>query len=338
MPASLRFVLPLAACVLLWDPAATPRSEDIATALDRYTAGEYAGVRSAAAADPDGLVRGLERSGPAWIAAEADQPARRLIAAAFALEAADALVNTPRRILYRRLVDWGCAQVRRVRGDERAIAWRLAAVSLLLRARDWPMLKGPGPGHLRHAREAAPDEPRFLLADAVIDENQSAAVRASFGDQAGNRRLIELTDRYRDLAKHPVIAPDAWLRLGMIRMRLGESQPARAAFSEASRADDPHVRHLAHFLLAVLAELEGRRADALRRLRAALRDVPRATTASAMATALLILEDRADEATVLTQALFTNGPPVDDPWRLYASGPGRFWESDLAKLREALRP
>jgi len=72
-------------------------------------------------------------------------------------------------------------------------------------------------------------------------------------------------------------------------------------------------------------------------LRRALEFVPGAASATTMAAALLMLDGKADEAAVLTEAVFAGPAAVEDPWRLYASGDGRLWPAHLAHLRRVLQ-
>ncbi|MEX1129709.1 MAG: hypothetical protein WEB50_14165 [Vicinamibacterales bacterium] len=323
-------------------PAVSAQGIDIPKLLDRYSAADYAAARVADGGDPDRFVQAVERNASRWISAGEDVPSRRLIAAAFALEAAESLLQSPRRILYRRLFEWARLQVRPLPPSDRLTAWHLAAVSLLMRAEDWPMLGGSGEaksGHLAHARAAAPDEARFLLAAAVAEEGRgTGSRRPPLAGNPSDAGLERLASRYAGLASIPAIAAEARLRHGVTMLRLGKTEAALADFAEAGRmTTDPHVTHVGELLSGLVHERGGRPGEALRHLRRALDIVPGAASATALAAALLIADGQAEEAAVLTEVVFARSAAAEDPWRLYASGDGRLWPAHVAQLRRVLR-
>jgi tetratricopeptide (TPR) repeat protein len=345
---------PLALALLAALALAAPADarQDIPALLDRYAAGDDGAARVVDGASPDAFVQAVERHAARWIGTGADAGARRLIAAAFALEAADSLVDTPRRILYRRLFEWGCAQVRGLPPSDPIAAWHRAAIALLLRAEDWPMLLGPDPaagpgarqsgeaaeGHLRHARAAIPDDPRLALVEVMAEESRAVeSRRPPLADAAGDPRHERMAARYAELSSDPAIAAEARLRHGVTRLRLGTTEAALDDLARAaSMTDDPHVRHVAAFLTGLVHAREGRTADALAQLRRALDAAPGAGAATALAAALLLNGGQADEAAALADAVFVVPAPLD-PWRLYAIGDGRLWPERIAALREAVR-
>jgi tetratricopeptide (TPR) repeat protein len=323
-------------------PAVSAQGLDIAKLLDQYAAGDYGAAQVSGGGDPDRFVQALERQATRWISAGEDVPSRRFIAAAFALEAAESLLQSPRRILYRRLFEWARLQARPLTPSDRLTAWHLAAASLLMRAEDWPVLAGSGEatsGHLAHARAAAPDEPRFRLAAAVAAESRAVTSRKTpLPGKIADPLLERLASQYAELASIPRIAAEARLRHGVTMIRLGKTDAALADFADVEKmTTDSHVRHVAAFLSGVIHERAGRPGEALRHLRRALEIVPGAASATAMAAALLMVDGKADEAAVLTEAVFAGPAAVVDPWRLYPSGDGRLWSAHIAQLRRVLR-
>jgi hypothetical protein len=231
----------IAVCVWGAEPRAKPRLPPVGELLDKYARHGFDVVDSLANADPseaEALIQEIERRGPAWTVArgEAEAPARRLAAAAFALDVArvwttDSTTRTPaksgltagqsisvvvlsrgRWAFGRNLIGWGCQLLRSGTAEPGERLWHLAAVALAQGMRDQELLVGTGietdasrwwlaeraSGHLVHARSRFPDEPRFRLAQVVAEENRTwQAGSASFGD---TRRvgvvLGEMTDRY----------------------------------------------------------------------------------------------------------------------------------------------
>ena len=336
------------AAVLSWlalatlSPAVSAQGIDIAKLLDRYAAADYDAAQVPDAGNPDRFVHAVERDAARWILAGEDVASRRLIAAAFALEAAESLLQSPRRILYRRLFEWARLQVRPLPPSDRLTAWHLAAVSLLMRAEDWPLLAGNAEakgGYLAHARAAAPNEPRFRLAAVVAAESRAVTSRKTpLPGRIADPLLERLASQYAELASIPQIAAEARLRHGVTMIRIGREDAALADFVEVEKmTTDSHVRHVAAFLSGVIHERAGRPGEALRRLRRALEIAPGAASATSMAAALLMADGKADEAAVLTEAVFAGPAAVVDPWRLYPSGDGRLWSAHIAQLRRVLR-
>jgi hypothetical protein len=331
--------------------------------LDQYSRGQFAAV-SLALDHLDNfhtLLTELKVDGPAWIASAdpPDRPRRRLVAATVALEAARAdewrewklIQHQPKTVPSDTLawqpppllIAWG-AELFRAAGPPAPIErwWQLAAVAVAERAEDFEFLIGspfearsdPGdeimfaPGLLTRF----PHEPRFQLAAAIAFEWRTwpGARRTT----QGGKEAIEAFDV---LSKDEAVGAEAMVRLGEIRLRLGNLGAAMALFDRADAATrDPYVVYLARFLRGQGFEKAQRPADAILAYRGALAAVPRAQSASVALATQLFLADRRAEAAAVVAATLTGGEQPVDPWRTFADGDDRFWPELLAHLRGAI--
>jgi hypothetical protein len=174
-------------------PASQQSRPPVIELLDRYANHDFAAVVSLAGAstkDADEIANQLAKAGADWTSAKdaRETPGRRLIAATFGLDLArvwsanrfDARWRTSRQLLA-----WGCAQLRRnttpLEGER---WWHLAAIGIFEGRQDiwslvgsdlgrppanWPAIDGVH-GHIAHALERFPDEPRFQLARVMARE------------------------------------------------------------------------------------------------------------------------------------------------------------------------
>jgi hypothetical protein len=333
--------------------------------LDRYSHGEFAAVSVALEHLDDfrTLLTELKADGPAWIAegGPPDRPRRRLVAATLALEAARAdawrewkLVQhqpkaSPIDTLYWQppplLIAWG-AELLRAAGPPTPVErwWQLAAVAVAERAEDFEFLIGspfeprsdPGDeiNFVPVLLARFPHEPRFQLAGAIAFEWRTwpAERRTTQGGK-------EAIDAFDVLSKDDSVGPEALVRLGEIRLRVGNPGAALALFDRADASTrDPYVVYLARFLRGQAFEKQKRGPEAILAYRAALAAVPRAQSASvALATQLFLIDRRADAAAVLNASL-SGGPQPVDPWRTFADADDRFWPELIAHLRGVIAP
>jgi tetratricopeptide (TPR) repeat protein len=153
--------------------------------LDLYERGEHDAALAPLGAWPnlDRLFDRLRSDGTRWVAAAGPDAIarRRLIAAAYALEAARlGMANWEDA---RHLVEWGCEVLRGGPPQPAERTWQLASVALIQGASDVIFLAGlprgaPDPhpdrgaaiDHLTHAELRFPDEDRFRLARVVVQE------------------------------------------------------------------------------------------------------------------------------------------------------------------------
>ena len=181
-------------------------------------------------------------------------------------------------------------------------------------------------------RKRFPNEPRFELAGAI-----AFAWRTWPGARRTTQGGKEAIDALDVLSKDDAVGAEAMVRLGEIRLRLGNLNAAMPLFDRADATTrDPYVVYLARFLRGQAFEKQKRGPDAILAYRSALAAVPRAQSASVALATQLFLADRRAEAAAVIDATLRGGPPPVDPWRTFADGDDRFWPALIAHLRGAI--
>ena len=374
-------------------PKITVPTRSIYEYLDKYAGGDDTVVREFARTAGEKQIKTIEDQGARWINANPTAHARRrLAAAAFVLEVAREWQGTPNWHLARRLISWSCHEFSSTkappeRGEQ---LWYLASVALVGGAEDWWFLigrsafadakkSGKAPvddelfrGHLAHALERFPNDPRFALANAVSieslswevggigrDPNQRGIIAGQIAQEAlgktvqdwdgsappgkaGNRGVTtgpgvpevqRVAMRYASLANQAPVAAEAKIRAGLVSFRISNNERALGHLLQVPQlTTDPFLIHLSRLIEGVVHERQGQYDDAVAAYRAALQAVPRAQTASTMLAARLIKMGKLAEAAQVAEEFFS-GPTVVDPWRLYRLGDYRSWPSLMEQLR-----
>jgi hypothetical protein len=313
--------------------------------------------------DYNRIVEELKKDGPAWMAAggDAQRERRELAAATFALEAArlDAWrdwkyrqltpyylwwydekdrLHRPEILTWKAaplLLEWGCVVMRRAAGP-RPIErwWQLAALSVAQRAEDFEFLRSDTiedlynndarVDHLFHVRQRFMDEPRLMLAEAMLPELH-------------RRPTPKGLYTFEQLQDHPAVGAEATLRLGYVRARARDDGGAIELFNRVeTKTRDPWVIYLARYFKGRAFEHQQKPADAERAYRGALAAVPGATSATTELAALLFRNNRRADATTVVEAMFAIQPRPADPWRGYADADDRFWPTLIAGLRREI--
>jgi tetratricopeptide (TPR) repeat protein len=352
-------LLALAGAALIagaWSVCVVPAQEQpsILQLLDRYAAGDHDGVRRAFEDldSVDDARRTLEREGRAWTARDdpAEAARRRLIAATFALELAEARMQDEWRRL-RSLVEWGCELVRTGPPTEPERLWHLASVALAQGARDWEVLYSSPPpvrvaayNHLSHARGRFREDIRLQFADAVV---QAIRTASGFPAHRGSgrprwkpraealRARFEAIDYLQTFLADPIVGGEAALRTGLAWLGLERVDEALRHFEIASHSDDEFSAYLAHVFAGQVQDRYGTPAEAAAQYRSALDVIPRAQSASLPLSTLLLADGRPDEAyDVVRLALEQPMPP--DPWRVYGLGSYYHYPDYVRRLRQVL--
>lgn len=187
------------------------------TILERIERGDFESA-APSALSPESIDRfywDLRRRGGAWIDAEGPgaREWRRRVAVLAALEiAAETWQRAAAWDAGRKLVEWGCAEVRRGPRDEFQRVWLLASVSLIHGAGDELFLTGRPPSfvtdplypaaHADHARRQFPGEARFALASLLVDlEARTLANRPGLPPLVANARNPPREVRVRKLVR-----------------------------------------------------------------------------------------------------------------------------------------
>ena len=329
--------------------------------LERIERGEFES-EALPAPSPDAIDRfywDLRRRGGGWIDAEgpAARDRRRRVAVLAALEiAAQTWKHAAAWEAGRKLVEWGCAEVRRGPRDEFQRVWLLASVALIHGAGDELFLSGRPASfvtdplypseHAAHVRQQFPGEARFALASLLVDlEARTLANRPGLPPLVANARnpprdarVRKLVTAFRDHADDASVGGEAALRAAILLFRLKDLE-ASLTFAKraAQRAGaDPMVIYLAHLFTGLALESLDRSDEARQEYEAALRVVPRAKSGVMLLAQRLFRSDQRDEASrLLDEALA--GSPAADPWSAYAFGDFRFWPVYREVLRREVR-
>ena len=322
--------------------------------LDRYERGEYDAATDLSRLDTAGwtaFTGSLEAEGTTWIR-QAPAPAgnrRKLVAVSFALEAANAVLDSPSRLVARRILGWACAEIRTAAPDDAVRAWYRASVVMLERAEDWDLLLGTGgagelrDGHLAHVRMAVGDALPLRLSAAIGDEGRSwggepANLRGMVRGTAGTSRaghLESIAQQFSALTPAPDVGSEAALRLAITDLRRGQADAA--AFAGVARsARDPFVLYISRLVGGAILLEQRRTPDAIPSFRSALMLVPRAQSAGVLLVSALTSAGALDEASKEAADVIA-GPAPADPWRQYRSGSGRHWPEALRDLRERVK-
>jgi tetratricopeptide (TPR) repeat protein len=356
----------VASCVI--GGAMPARTLSVVDLLDRYAAGQFPDVERALSDDLDyaDLLNQLRRDGPGWIAAVADDRARReLVAATFALEAARAgewhewrlLQKQPRmcppgssdtddcyqplNVLYWQapplLIEWGCALFRREAtpgGAERW--WQLAALAVAQRSEDPQFLIGdPNIGLGADAGEIGNTQDEIKHLDHVTPRfpNEMRFVLAQ-GIARDADMPADAARVYRALETNPDVGGEAMMRLGAQHLRERRLDDAIESFERADYLTrDPYVVFLARYFKAQALERQGQTQRAEAAYRGAAAAVPHAQSATVALAGLVFRGGRRAEAHLLVADMLAADPPPLDPWRAFAHADDRFWPQLVGRLR-----
>ncbi len=277
----------------------------------------------------DPLFLEWEQLAPRWIAA-GDPGRRRMVAASFALELANARAASQWYLRYP-FVAWACGLLRASPASHPAGRWwHLAAIAVLEDNEDWPHVMGGlwtqaraatylrrSPkqffgdadreeaitGHLAHARLAVPDEPRWRLAEVHYEESQTISEEAAgpigigAHQLSGRERIPPLVERYQALNSVPSLRGDVALHLGFLRIRMEDWDEALAHLREVpTLTQERALVSLSHHFMGWVYAQTDKRASAIDAYRNALAITPRSRSTSILLAALLLDAGRQTEA------------------------------------------
>ena len=320
-------------------------------ALTMYELGENAQVTraldQAKGGDADALLALLKRDVPAWIEEDgpADVPRRRLIAATFMLEVGNAGIDH-QWLLTSAVTEWACDLLRKAgKPTEIERRWHLSALALLesnflLRSETRPNERGPAiRSHLNHIKQRFPDEPRLLLAEALVDEydywtsrlnalSQATDASATANESSASGPL----PKYEKAAALEPNRREAHLRMGFLEFKRGNLDRALSLLASAAGEDDDVTRtYLAHLFAGWTQEKAGRMELAITSFRHALSSLNGLSAALGLGVRLYAIDAR-DEADAIVARALAEGAP--DPFKLYGYGDFRRWPHLISGLRQ----
>lgn len=283
------------------------------------------------------VVDELKTLGDQWIGADGPELAqhRRQQVATFVLDfllTQDVAYEWPAGAPARRLFEWASDLIRTGPPSEAERLWYLAGMGLLQRTGSSLAM------HTLHARQRFPDEPRFVLAQALSDEQQfwpEARGTQPFSPAATD--LFRVQARYRDAAALPAVAAEANVRLGHVELRRGRYSEALALFDAAGDPPEPWLRYIRYLFMGQAHERSGQLDAAERAYSAAFMAVPYAQSATLAWASSLRQRGQMAEATTLAERLLELPSPVADPWLQYVPSEWRYFDARMSELRERVR-
>ncbi len=245
-----------------------------------------------------------------------------------------------------RLVEWACPYVRGhtpVNDFDRT--WQLAALAVLeggIHARTLQT-------HLDHAQPIYPNEPRLVLARAIVEEQSTAPAEAVQGTgstgsstsalaaehaRAAERAIL----RFREALADDSLRAEANVRLGHVQLVLGRYDEALAAWAGVENATaDRALVYLTRLFSGLALEGRGRPTEAATAYRRALDVSPGAHSATMRLAALWFRTGYRSEADELLKTLLGDNDPRRDPWWSYYAADFRFWYPRIERVRTILK-
>jgi tetratricopeptide (TPR) repeat protein len=316
-------------------PLTARQDPNLPKALTKYANADFDGAYEylSRVANLKVLQSDLEQMSQEWLKGKV-LPARtaRRAMTGFALEAAAthmADANAPK------LVEWACRIIRDDgTPDAYDRAWQLAALGIMEGAAQPKLLQA----HLDHVKSQV-DDPRFVLAAAIADDQRTSPLIAKSGLTSGEALAAATSalKKYDAAATIASLAPEAHLRAGYLELRLNKTDEALHALEVVDYAThDPVLVYLARLFRGQLYEHMGRLDDARDAYQAALQIVPGAHAATIATAALLARQDRRIDANDIVTRMLVDDRKVDDPWWGYWAGDFRFRAVRIDAMREAM--
>jgi tetratricopeptide (TPR) repeat protein len=362
-----RILVFAAGLAILVMPRVRAQGLDVTGLLETYYQGRYDEAVAKAAALPDlGPFRlRFVQDTPGWVNADPTRiDARSAAAAAFLLEVAAARVESDWG-RFGDLIEYACVQLRTtgpptpferewhaashaIAGRARARLWLLGEYARLPHQKPTTAPPSdpqrPPARHLMHALERFPDDARFQLSRVVAwtwgrdAEPIRNLRRRDDGDRRPPRRApqMEAITVLEPLTSAPDVAPEAWIRIGLVHFSVEDFASALRAFESAQIASEPAIKYLAHFDAARALERLARPDDAVREYQKALEVIPGAESATVALASLQFMRDDRDTAVSLIDRVFNRSTGTDDPGRLAGYGSFLRWPLLRAAMRKAL--
>jgi tetratricopeptide (TPR) repeat protein len=196
-----------------------------------------------------------------------------------------------------------------------------------------------------HALTRFPDEPRFVLARAIVTDQawpMGMAVSSTSLHRPVRPTEAHISDviaRYTDAIAHAETAPEARVRLAWFLHRIGRYKEALTHLDAAADETglDVAMRYMYRLFRGHVLMALNRPAEAAGLYREALAIAPEAQSARvSIMNALLRNGDRRGAERIAEQ-IQTAGTDAVDPWWQYVQGDFRLYPLAIARLRELAR-
>jgi tetratricopeptide (TPR) repeat protein len=349
---------------------AQPGGLDLVGMLNAYEQGRFeeAVAKASALQDLGPFRLRFVQDSPLWVSADPVRVDRRRgVAAAFLLEVTAARLESDWGRLSD-LIEWTCVQLRASpTPTEFERAWHRASHALAGRARARQWLLGLSPRlphqkpvtnrpmkaderppatHLMHALERFPDDPQFQLSRVVAwtwnrDNEPTRNVRRRDDDdrwRPSRPAQLEALVTLEPMTSIAAVAPEAWLRIGLVHFSVGDFTSALRAFESAQPiAAETSMKYLAYFNAGRALEGLQRVDAAMGAYQRALGVVPDAESATVALASLQFMRDERDAAVSATDRVFNRSPGPVDPGRLIGYGSFMRWDTLKTAMRAALK-
>jgi len=308
---------------------ATPSLTTIPNLTAAYDAGRYDDVVSALGSHPRllDLIHEFQRAGNPW-------PANPRREAAFVLELAQAGLrssNRDARDAALHLLDTEQLLLRDPLAPDQFERFWLWAALMVLEAANQP---AAALSFADRAIARFPDEPRFVLARAVLSDQRRALDPLTPATTSAPfvKEVAALYDRAIALES---TANEARLRKGRLMQRAGRDTDALALFDAMhDDAQDPGLTYLRHLFRGQALDALARADEAMAEYRAALAAVPDAQSARVGLMAGLIRQGNRADAEALAEQIQAATTTRFDPWWGYWLGDYRFYSDISRQLRD----
>ena len=303
--------------------------------IEAYSGGHYDRVLSGLRAlpDPERTLREFDEGGNPW-------PAMPRREAAFALELAEPGLFSARpdgrEAALKMLARFGRLVRHPLEADAFERYWHFAALTVLQGALR-PEAAAPV---LAQALARFPEEPQFVLARAIVNDQRTAvgAARSAAEMKQAVTRLDEVRQQYLAAVALPQAAVEARIRLAWLLHRLRKHDEARAQLIAAAAApiQDPSLRYLQQLFIGHVLVALDRPDDAQAAFRGALAVMPAQSARVALMNLLLLQGDRIGAEAIAEQIQRADSTTLD-PWVMYWQGQYRLYPMAMARLRELIR-
>ncbi len=283
--------------------------------------------------NPARLLREFDQGGNPW-------PASPRLEAAFALELAEPGLFSPdasARYAARDVLERFSRLVRQPLGpDMFERYWYFAALTLL----EGTVRPGTAARFAQSALARFPDEPRFVLSQAILADQRATIERgAGIGTVPSPEDAAGVRARYLAAIALPPVSAEARIRLAWLLHRLGNHAEALHHLDAVREEDaaEPALLYLRALfrghVLGALGDHDGANAA----FRQALAVFPGAQSARvALMNSLLMHGDRAAAEALAAKVEADRGEDLD-PWWMYWQGQYRLSDQAMAMLRQLSR-
>jgi tetratricopeptide (TPR) repeat protein len=310
-------------------PTGALRPATLADLTSAYGRADFAGAQAAfqRVTDRTKLIRDFRAGGNPW-------PSTPRREAALVLELADAVFQEHRddaRLAARDLLAWYNKLVRPTfepDGFERDWLWAELAI---LQGTVRPQI---AQGFVGSALERFPDEPRFVLAQAIITDQQWLTGSNTVGGGTSASQITSVTTQYDAAMAHPETAFEARVREAWFLHRIGLHARALELLDAAGdQSPDVMMLYLRHLFRGEVLDALGRLDDAIVAYRAAMALRPDAQSARVALMNAFVKKGDRDDARVLAEAVQAAPSGEPDPWWLYWQGDYRLYPVALTRVR-----